>query len=316
TGAFDIQLGNASSELKIMGSGGTYYAILDAGNITDADKIITMPNTTGTVLLDADIGSSVQAYNASLAAIAGGTWTGAASITTLGTIGTGVWNGTAVDTAHGGIGLSSYTAGDMLYYSSGTTFTAIPAGSNGQIFGWVGSAPTWQNSPFIGAHNLLSLSHPDTVAASPLSGDLVTGVDSGGGAMKWTRLAVGSSGYFLTNNGTTLSWSDTNAITRLGTVAVGAWGADVIADAFVANNLTISSGTISASSIALTQSAAPTPTAEGRIEWDTDDNYIVVGNGAAQSIFYPGGVTMSGASDYITLSGQDIVRGLVDLAAE
>jgi hypothetical protein len=42
------------------------------------------------------IGTDVQAYNSTLAAVAGGTYTGAASITTLGTIGTGVWQGTAV----------------------------------------------------------------------------------------------------------------------------------------------------------------------------------------------------------------------------
>jgi hypothetical protein len=42
------------------------------------------------------IGTDVQAYNSTLAAVAGGTYTGASSITTLGTIGTGVWQGTAV----------------------------------------------------------------------------------------------------------------------------------------------------------------------------------------------------------------------------
>ena len=42
------------------------------------------------------IGTDVQAYNSTLAAVAGGTYTGDSSITTLGTIGTGVWQGTAV----------------------------------------------------------------------------------------------------------------------------------------------------------------------------------------------------------------------------
>jgi hypothetical protein len=46
------------------------------------------------------IGTDVQAYNASLAAIAAGTWTGAASLTTLGTIATGVWHGTAIADAY------------------------------------------------------------------------------------------------------------------------------------------------------------------------------------------------------------------------
>lgn len=42
------------------------------------------------------IGTDVQAYNSNLAAISAGTWTGATSITTLGTITTGTWQGTAI----------------------------------------------------------------------------------------------------------------------------------------------------------------------------------------------------------------------------
>src|SRR4051812_35535376 len=53
------------------------------------------------------INVTVQAYNASLAAIAAGTYTGSTSFTTLGTITTGVWNGTALGTTYGGTGLSS-----------------------------------------------------------------------------------------------------------------------------------------------------------------------------------------------------------------
>lgn len=41
------------------------------------------------------------------------------------------------------------------------------------------------------------------------------------------------------------------------------------------------------STIILKQSAAPTPTAEGDIQWDTDDDVIVIGDGAAQRIFVP-----------------------------
>ena len=46
------------------------------------------------------IGTNVQAYNATLAAVAGSTYTGDNAITTLGTIGTGVWNGTAINATY------------------------------------------------------------------------------------------------------------------------------------------------------------------------------------------------------------------------
>jgi hypothetical protein len=50
------------------------------------------------------IGTNVQAYNATLASVAGGTYTGDDSITTLGTISAGTWNGTAIAIANGGTG--------------------------------------------------------------------------------------------------------------------------------------------------------------------------------------------------------------------
>ncbi|MCK9379237.1 MAG: hypothetical protein M0P97_03815, partial [Candidatus Moranbacteria bacterium] len=138
------------------------------------------------------------------------------------------WNGNVIASNYGGTGLSAYVGGDLLYYSSGTALSRLPIGLNGQIMGVVGGVPTWQNSPFVGAHNLLSLSHPDTTAASPLEGDLITGVDTGGGVMKWQRMAVGSAGQFLSNDGASLSWNDTSVITQLGIITTGTWNADVI----------------------------------------------------------------------------------------
>ena len=50
------------------------------------------------------IGSDVQAYNATLATVAGGTYAGDDSIVTVGTISAGTWNGTAIAIAYGGTG--------------------------------------------------------------------------------------------------------------------------------------------------------------------------------------------------------------------
>ncbi|TRD03795.1 hypothetical protein FJV76_14250 [Mesorhizobium sp. WSM4303] len=66
---------------------------------------------------------------------------------------------------------------------------------------------------------------------------------------------------------------------------------------------TITGTTITNSTIVLKQSAVPVPTAEGDIQWDTDDDVIVVGDGATQKIFasLPAGST-AGDLLYLTSS--------------
>lgn len=48
-------------------------------------------------------------------------------------------------TTAGGTGLTSYTAGDLLYYATGTTLSKLAIGTNGQILKSTGSAPAWEN---------------------------------------------------------------------------------------------------------------------------------------------------------------------------
>ena len=57
TGAFDIQLNNASSELKILESAGaTFYGIFDVTDL-GADRTYTFPNVSGTVITTGDTGT-------------------------------------------------------------------------------------------------------------------------------------------------------------------------------------------------------------------------------------------------------------------
>lgn len=65
------------------------------------------------------VGVDLQAYSATLASIAAGTWTGAASITTLGAIATGTWQGTAIAAAY--LGSHTHAASDI---TSGVLATA------------------------------------------------------------------------------------------------------------------------------------------------------------------------------------------------
>lgn len=50
-------------------------------------------------------------------------------------------------------------------------------------------------------------------------------------------------------------------------------------------NKTLTSPTLNTPSLVLKQSASPTPTTEGDLQWDTDDDRIVVGDGSSQKIF-------------------------------
>lgn len=54
---------------------------------------------------------------------------------------------------------------------------------------------------------------------------------------------------------------------------------------------TVNGGTIASATLTLKQGTAPSPSAEGDIQWDTDDNRIVVGDGAAQAVFAKGPAT-------------------------
>jgi hypothetical protein len=87
------------------------------------------------------IGTDVQAYNASLAAIAGGTWTGATSITTLGTVATGTWSASTIAVNKGGTGLTSYSVGDVLYATGTTTLSTTTSSSTGRSILALGAPP-------------------------------------------------------------------------------------------------------------------------------------------------------------------------------
>ena len=71
------------------------------------------------------------------------TYAGQNTITTLGTVGTGTWNATKIGVAKGGTNLASYTAGDLVYASAGTTIAKLGIGANGKILTSNGSSPAW-----------------------------------------------------------------------------------------------------------------------------------------------------------------------------
>jgi len=112
----------------------------------------------------------------------------------------GTWAGSAITTAYGGTGLSSYTAGDLPYYASGTALSKLGIGTNGQILTSSGTAPQWSNIGGVTVTSFqtsLSGLTPATATngAVTLAGTL--GVSSGG-----TGLTSLTAGYIPYGNGT------------------------------------------------------------------------------------------------------------------
>ena len=131
----------------------TYYTIADLGGANWECGIgtFTSPNqlARNTILSSSNAGSTVN--------FATGTQNvfitypseksvnldSSGNVSALGTIASGTWNGTAIVTTYGGTGLTSYTAGDLPYYATGTTLSKLGIGTNGYILTSNGTAPSW-----------------------------------------------------------------------------------------------------------------------------------------------------------------------------
>ena len=103
--------------ITAVGTDGAAGAVLSTNGSGDLSFVTSVPVANGgtgstttsgaRTNLGVAIGSDVQAYNATLAAVAGGTYSGDDSITTVGTITAGTWTGTAIAVANGGTGATT-----------------------------------------------------------------------------------------------------------------------------------------------------------------------------------------------------------------
>jgi hypothetical protein len=99
-------------------------------------------------------------------------------------------------TTAGGTGLTSYTAGDLLYYATGTTLTKLAIGASTNILTSSGSAPQWSAASGI------------TVGtATNLAGGLAGSVPYQSGAGATTFLGIGAANTVLTSSGSAPQWS-------------------------------------------------------------------------------------------------------------
>ena len=111
-------------------------------------------------------------------------------------------------TSNGGTGLSSYTAGDLSYYASGTALSKLAIGTSGYLLTSSGTAPQWSNSISIGAGTFTSLTD------SGLTSGRVTYAGTGGLLTDSANFTY--DGFTLTNNtgstGGTTGFSASNSI--------------------------------------------------------------------------------------------------------
>ena len=131
-----VDVGN---EDRILG----LFSDLYVGSDTTKGAITITSNDGNARSLTLEASTTIQALTANYAVYATGT----------NTIGAEQY----LITSRGGTGLGSYTAGDILYYVSGTALTKLPIGTVGKIMRTTGSAPSWT-----------TLTMPDTIAAGSI----------------------------------------------------------------------------------------------------------------------------------------------------
>lgn len=164
TWAIDIS-GNSDTATNVAG-GATNQIVYNTGS--GATSFITAPTVSNTYLEWS--GSAFQWSANPLGTVtsidvSGGTTgltTSGGPITSSGTI---TLAGTLI-TSNGGTGLASYTAGDLLYYATGTALSALSIGSNTYMLTSTGTAPQWSDPTGITVGTATNATNVGTTATS------------------------------------------------------------------------------------------------------------------------------------------------------
>lgn len=150
-------------------------------------------------------------------------------------------DGVPVKTTGGGTGVTSYTAGDTLYYAAGTVLSKLAIGTAGQVMTSSGTAPQWSTLSGIAVTTISFGSTgltPNTATAGAVSvaGTLIT--TNGGTGLtsftagdlvyfasgtSFTKLGIGTNGQVLTSSGTAPQWTAASSV-GVTTISFGSTG--------------------------------------------------------------------------------------------
>jgi hypothetical protein len=183
---------------------------------------------------------------------------------------------TALPVSSGGIGTNSLNSGGILFGNGTGAIQATTVLGNGQLLIGDGS----------GVPTITTLTAGEGIDITNGAGSItILGEDastSNKGIVELATTAETTTGtsttLAVTPSGLTNGYQGSTNVTTLGTIGTGVWNGTAIADAYVANDLTISGGTV--------------------------DNTVIGGTTAAAGTFT--GITLSGNGD-ITGVGSDIV---------
>jgi len=215
TGAIYYINNESSGTVTIRNNGGVTLYVVYTGGATQL-TLLTNGTSNGTWQQSAFLPNNVTWSLTTLVATSTAAQFSTLTTATTASIGTALTLGTPLTTANGGTGLASFTAGDLVYFASGTAFTKLPIGSNGAVLTSSGTAPQWTSSASFGVSTFqTSLSG---LTPSSATGGVVTlagtlGATSGGTGFSTyatgdlvyasasntlSKLTAGTNGYVLT----------------------------------------------------------------------------------------------------------------------
>ena len=175
------------------------------------------------------IGTDVQAYNATLAAVAGSTYSGDNAITTVGTISAGVWNGTAINASYLDGQSGTNTGDETLSSINGLGITTLGTISTGV---WNGTA--------INASYLDGQSGTNTGDESDASATVKGIVE----LATTSETTIGTDTIrAVTPDGLKDGYQGSTNVTTLGTITTGTWNGTAISSANLDSDTAHLSGT-------------------------------------------------------------------------